>query len=303
MVIKQYQLRVLIAVAEHGSLRAAADALHVTQPAITKAMRDLEADVGLPLLVRGARGVTLTPEGKVLLGRARMVARELERAEEDMRQLKGQADGRLAIGVTPLAGLTVMPEAFRRFRAVWPAMHLQFIELGADQIADALQDGTLDLAVGAMPQSGRMPPRGCEELVSLPTSLAIRRGSAHAGATSLQQLQALEWLHTDAGERLPMLIRGLYAARGLAPPARITRCTSQSLFYTLATQNDMVIIWSRHALEIPLLADQLAALPVAEALPELKLYVMQPEDGLLTRAAEYFIRCVKEVAEAAVTTG
>jgi len=88
MVIKQYQLRALVAIADCGSIRSAAESLHLTQPAITKAIRDLEAELGLMLLVRGARGVTLTAEGRVLLARARMIGRELERAEEELRALK-----------------------------------------------------------------------------------------------------------------------------------------------------------------------------------------------------------------------
>lgn len=298
MVIKQYQLRALVAIADNGSMRAAAEVLCLSQPAITKAVRDLESEIGLTLLVRSPRGVTLTAEGQVLLARARMIGRELERVEEDIRLLKGQRGGRLQIGVTPLAGLTVMPKAFQSFRAAWPETELAFIEVPVEHMREALQDGRMDFAVGAV-GPGRQPPYGSTVLVSLPTAFAIRRGSRYANATSLAELQALEWLHSDTTEHFPGLIAELFARQGLAPPARITRCTSQSLFYHLATQSDVVIFWSRLSLAVPMLFDQFEAIAVDETLPELTLHLMMREDGLLTRPAEYFIRCVREAAGSA----
>jgi LysR family transcriptional regulator of abg operon len=296
MVIKQYQLRALVAIADSGSIRAAAAALCLSQPAITKAIRDLEGEIGLTLLVRSSRGVTLTPEGQVLLSRARMIGRELERVEEDIQLLKGQRGGRLQIGVTPLAGLTVMPKAFQRFRAAWPDIALSFLEVPVEQMYEALQDGRIDFAVGAV-GPGRQPPHGSVALVSLPTSFAIRRGSPYAAARSLAELRHLEWLHSDGSERFPAMIAELFARRGLAAPARITRCTSQSLFYHLATQADVVIFWSRLSLAVPMLFDQFQAIALEEPLPDLTLHLMLREDGLLTRPAEYFIRCVREVAQ------
>lgn len=295
MVIRQHQLRALVAIADSGSIHAAAAALCLSQPAITKSIRDLEADTGLCLLVRTPRGVTLTAEGKVLLARARLIGRELERMGEDVAQLQGHRHGRLQIGVTPLAGLTIMPAAFRRFRAAWPEIELGFLEYRAEDMPEALRDGTLDFAVGAL-APGRAAPRGSRALATLPTALAIRRGSRHAASTSLAQLQSLEWLHTDPTGYFSGMIGELFARRGLDRPARITRCTSQSLFYHLALESDMVIFWSRLALAVPRLFDQFEAIEVDEPLPEITLHLVLREDGLLTRAAEHFIRCIDDVA-------
>lgn len=297
MVIKQYQLRALVAIADCGSIRSAAESLHLTQPAITKAIRDLEAELGLMLLVRGARGVTLTAEGRVLLARARMIGRELERAEEELRALKGQRDGHLRIGVRPLAGLSVVPRAYQAFRAAWPDINLSIVEYGAEQMYEGLQDGSLDMAIGVT-MEGRPLQRGSTELARIPTSFAIRRGSPHVAATSLAQLQALEWLHADPSEAFPQLITALFARRGLAPPKRITRCTSPAVFYQLVPQIDAVIVWTRQWLNVPAISDRVQMIDLDEDLPQLVLHLTVREDGLLTNAGEYFIRCINEAIAA-----
>ena len=294
--MKHYQLRALVAIADHGGIHAAARALFLSQPAVTKAMRELEQEVGLPLLLRKSRGVTLTPAGQTLLTRARMIVRELERAEEDLSNLKGNLGGRLAIGVTPLAGLTILPQAFAKFRASSPEIELSFFEYSSDQIYDNLKNGSLDFAVGALAEERISLPTGSTELLSLPTSFAIRKGSPYAQSRSLAELQDLEWLHTDLTGRHNLFLSELFASNGLRPPRRITRCSSQSLFYQLAMQNDVVIYWSQLALSAPILQDQFETIHLNQQLPDLKLNLMIREDGLLTRAAEYFIQCVQQVA-------
>jgi DNA-binding transcriptional LysR family regulator len=294
--MKHYQLRALVAAADSGSIRAAARSLFLTQPAVTKAIRDLEAEIGLTLLVRQSRGVTLTHEGKMLLGRARMIVRELERAQEDIQTLKGSAAGRLTIGVTPLAGMTVMPKAFALFRAAWPEIELNFFEFTSDQLYDNLKNGMLDFAVGALSEDRVNRQCSNTELISLPTSFAVRRGGPYAHCRTFAELQGMEWLHTDITGHFGLFISDIFKRHGLRPPKRITRCSSQALFYSLSLLSDVVIFWSRLALESPLVGSQFQALELNEPLPDLKLNLMLREDGLLTRPAEYFISCIRQVA-------
>ncbi|HIV69464.1 MAG TPA: LysR family transcriptional regulator [Candidatus Aquabacterium excrementipullorum] len=294
--MKHHQLTALVAVADHGGINAAARALHLTQPAITKAIKDLEAELGIVLLVRQTRGVTLTPEGQTLLARARLIVRELERAEEDMGLLKGQRGGKLVIGVTPLAGLTIVPKAFARFRQAWPEVELNFIEFTSEQIVENLRNGTLDVAVGAATGRHGDAPVQWEELFSLPTSLAVHRDSPLAASTTLAELQHAEWIHADITDRFPAFLSALFESQDLPPPRRVTRCTSQALFHSLAMQNDVVFFWSLFAIGMPMLRERFKALPLTADLPRLSMSLLVREDSMLTRAADYFARCIREVA-------
>lgn len=293
--MKHHQLTALVAVAEHGGIHAAARALHLTQPAITKAIKDLEAELGIDLLQRQSRGVVPTAEGQVLLERAQLIVRELQRAEEDMGVLKGQRSGKLVVGVTPLAGLTIVPRAFARFRQAWPEVSLSFIEYTSEQLYENLLNGTLDFAVGAATGHGQAPVQW-EELFSLPTSLAVHRDSPLTRCKTLKELQHAEWIHSDLSERFPTFLADLFAREQVQPPARITRCTSQALFHSLAMQNDVVFFWSLFAIGMPELRQRFMALPLAIDLPRLSMSLLVREDSRLTRAADYFIRCIREVA-------
>ncbi|MCY4754819.1 LysR family transcriptional regulator [Pelomonas aquatica] len=294
--MKQHQLVALVAVADHGGIHAAARALHLTQPAVTRALRDLETEVGTPLLQRQSRGVVLTAEGQVLLARARLIVRELQRAEEDMGQLRGRRGGRLVIGVTPLAGLTIVPKAFARFRQAWPEVALDFVECTPEQLHENLHNSRLDFAVGSTTAPQGDTTLRWEPLFSLPTAFGVRRDSPLAASRSLAELQGAEWIHTDVSGRFPALLAELFAREGLAPPARVTRCTSQALFHSLAMENDVVFFWSLFAIGMPELRQRFSALPLGLTLPRLSMSLLVHEDSLLTRAADYFIRCIREVA-------
>lgn len=295
--LKHHQLIALVAVADHGSFHGAARALHLTQPAITKAIKDLEAELGILLVTRQARGVVPTVEGEALLARARLIVHEVRRAQEDIEQIKGRRDGELTIGVTPLAGLTIVPRAFARFRQGWPEVKVDFIECTADQLSTQLRSGSLDFGVGAATGNAIGTSVQYEELFSLPTSLAVRRDSPLANARSLADLRNAEWLHTDLSERFPSFLAELFAREGLAPPTRVTRCTSQALFHSLAMSNEVVFFWSLFAIGMPELRQRFTALPLVADLPRLSMSLLVRDDGLLTRAAAYFIRCIREVAQ------
>lgn len=296
MTLKQHHLKALIAAAEHGGIHAAARAIHLTQPAVTKAIKDLETEVGLPLLDRQSRGVSLTSEGRVLLARAQLIVRELERAEEELAHIKGLREGRLVIAVTPLAGLTILPKAFSLFRGAWPDIKLEFVESTSDQLYDQLRQGQVDFAIGSANDPSDDLPARRDVLFTLPTAFGVRRDSPLAQARSLSDLAEAEWLHADISGQFPTFLGELFASQGLRTPKRLTRCTSQALLHSLAMQNDVVFFWSLFAIGMPELRQRFVSLPLGLETPRLSMSLLVREDRLLTRPAEYFIRCIREVA-------
>src|SRR5262245_32428785 len=101
--MKINQLRDIVTIAERGSLRAAARHLHSAQPGLTRSVRELERELGVPLFERRARGMTLTPMGEAFVRRAGAIMRELERAGEEVKQLQAGTSGRV------VAGLSMVP--------------------------------------------------------------------------------------------------------------------------------------------------------------------------------------------------
>src|SRR5262245_14801419 len=105
------QIRDFVSVVDAGSIRAAARALGVSHPAITKSLRQLEEDLRVQLIRRGTRGVEPTAPGRAFLVRARAIQAEVRKAHEDLRDLAGETSGTVSISVSPAAAALLAPEA------------------------------------------------------------------------------------------------------------------------------------------------------------------------------------------------
>lgn len=298
MAMKLHQLRAFVAIAEHGSVHAAARALFLTQPAITKAIRELETDVGVALLMRNTQGVVVTERGMMLLERARLIVNELERAEAQMALARDGYHGKLNIGVTPMAGLTVLPAAFDAFRKRLPDTAVTFLEYPVAQVAENLRNGKLDFALAALADPPEPSSIRSVELLSFPSTFAVRRNSPLARATSLADLASVEWLHTDVTLKHEALVKAIFEIEGLPPPRQITLCTSQALFYSMAVGIDAVVSWSMLSLGSPALGQQFVELDFVPGARSLHMYLMQREGSIMTRPAETFMQCILEEADA-----
>lgn len=290
--MKIHHLRALVAIASTGSINGAAKALYVTQPAITKAVRELETEFGVRLLERNPWGVVPTAEGMALVSRARTVVREMERAEEEMAHLKGLRDGNLVIGVTPIVGTTGLTEAFVAFRQRWPQVTLEFRELGYNQLHEQLRNRTLDLAFAAFSRLVS-DPGNVRQMLTFDTAFITRAQSPYAPVTSLEALQEAEWIHTDVTENYPDFIRAMFERSRLEPPRRITRCTSYALYYSLMTSTDAIFTWTTHSLESNALGQRFTRITLPVAPPPLQLYLLASHESQLTRPAEYFVHCIE----------
>ncbi|POZ61142.1 LysR family transcriptional regulator [Chromobacterium alticapitis] len=292
--LKHHQLRALAAVADHGSVNAAARALCVTQPAITKALRELETEQGVALLLRNSWGVTLTDAGQTLLGYARLVMRELERAEREMDRLRSGRECSLRIGLTPLAGLEVLPQAFAAFRRAMPQVKVDFLELDSQQLLDGLRSGQLDFALGAFASPPDDPFVRVERLRESPSGFAVRAESPLRHAAELSALRQAEWLHTDMSGHYERFVHGMFAREGLAPPERMTCCTSNVLLCGLLMTMDAVVPMSNLALQATLTAQRFVELPLSQRPPGLSLVLLVRKGALLSRAAEWLIARIRE---------
>ena len=142
-----HQLKVFAAVAENLSFTRAADALYLTQSAVSHQVARLEQQLGVELLQRQGRTVSLTPVGQSLLTHARRVFAALDDATAAVRQAARPDAGRLRIGATSTACQYLIPEALREFRECFPAYSLSIIPGDSPAVAERLLEGAIDLGV------------------------------------------------------------------------------------------------------------------------------------------------------------
>jgi LysR family transcriptional regulator, hca operon transcriptional activator len=146
-VLELRHLRYFVAVAEARSLKLAAEEkLHTTQPSLSRQIRDLEDEVGTPLLVRGTKGVELTPAGRVFLDHARVMLSQAETAVQSARQIAYPAKPSFALGFMIGHERTWLPEALNLLRDELPNIHVVISTQNSPQLATALLHGGIDLA-------------------------------------------------------------------------------------------------------------------------------------------------------------
>lgn len=239
------QLEEFIAVVQTGSLRGAARALGITQPALTKAIRRLEEEVGAPLLVRTGRGVSLTEYGSALLPRAEAVQSELQRAAEDLDLLRGGAQRALSISVTPAVGTTIIPEALRQFRKSYPDVGVNLLDGLSPPGVSLLKIGAVDLYVGSAP--GAQNDTGLNSIQLAPNEIAVacRPGHPLHKATRLSELVGADWVFTGPHGFRGDILNVAFEKQGLPPPLSKTNCASFTTLLSLAATSDLLVLVSR----------------------------------------------------------
>lgn len=144
-------LAAFVAVATEGSFSRAADRLHLTQPAISKRIAALEADLGAPVFDRVGRGVMLTEAGRALLPLAREILDAVAACRRAVADLSGPVSGPLAIGTSHHIGLRRLPPFLRAFARSYPAIELAIRFMDSEEACAAVATGTLDLGVVTLP--------------------------------------------------------------------------------------------------------------------------------------------------------
>jgi DNA-binding transcriptional LysR family regulator len=288
-------IRDFLAVVDAGSLRAAARAVGVSQPAMTKSLQQLEQELHVRLLQRSARGVVPTVAGKTFLARARVVQAELRKIEADLDALgEGNDGGAVAFGVAPMTGNLFVPEAMSSFRRTYPRARVRIVEGVNTALLPQVRDETLDFSIGQ-----KVPPIEpairFRPLFRLPLVVACRKGHPMAGARSLRELAAAPWLMfypLGSGGKLEQA----FSDAGLTLPTSIVQCESFASAQGLIAKTDTLGLLSPHVLAEPQWQRVLQKIDVAEPLPS-------PTIGIYTRAGAPLTRVAAALVQGVVATG
>src|SRR5882757_5868870 len=138
-------LRYFTAVAAHGSFNRAAGKLNLTQPALSRQVKDLEEELGVPLLVRGKNAVTLTAAGELFYEEARDL---LSRADQAIQRVRGEARSEiLRVGYAPSLTTGILPGALEKFQTATPRVRIELADLAPREMVELAKEGRLDLLI------------------------------------------------------------------------------------------------------------------------------------------------------------
>ncbi|MGH8675261.1 MAG: LysR substrate-binding domain-containing protein, partial [Burkholderiales bacterium] len=294
--MKLAHLQAFVTVMETGSIHAAARALGVTHPALSKGLRALEEELTAPLLTRSNRGAVPTAYGKTFYPRARLVLGELRKAAEDVAQLRDRMEGSLNIAVAPAGTMQLAPVAVQSFRRECPDVVVAIRESLPPLVLELLRDGSLDLAIS--PISADLPriEFRTERLMSVEMCIAARPEHPLADARSLRELLDADWLRIGAVGGRSVVVDRLFAAHKLPAPRSCVECHSLMATLVLLQSGDYLAVISRALLNMPLFASAVVEVKVRETLIANQIAMIYLADRPLTRVAQIFATHLRRAA-------
>ena len=208
------QLEIFEAVAHHLNYTRAAEALHLTQPAVSMQVRQLEDSVGLPLFEQLGRRIHLTTAGREVLGYARAIAQQLDEMEQVLDRLKGLSGGRLRIAVATTANY-VIPALLGRFSRRWPEVTVSLDVTNRQELLRQLAENSIDLAIMGQPP----PEADVDAAVFMDNPLVVVAPPQHAlarrRAIPLARLQQETFLVREPGSGTRIAMERFFAGRGV----------------------------------------------------------------------------------------
>ena len=293
--MKLNHLRDVLAIVERGSIRAAARALDLPQPALSRSIRELERELGVALFERTTRGVTPTQSGTLFLARAKAVQSELRRAREEIDQLRGFTHGRVAACLSTVPHISLLAPALGTFRERYPDVHLDILDGLFPTSEPALKDGTLDCYIGPPPE--QMPPEfSAEKLFENTRVILCRKGHPLRDARSLRDLANAEWITTSVTYKGEEEIGPLFAQYGLPAPRLVLQAHSALTFIVAVAHHDLLTMLPVQWLDFPLTRDVLQKIDVKEPLPGPPICIIRRAGLPLTPAAEYFCDMIRRAS-------
>ena len=285
-IMKLHQLRNLVAIADASSIRGAARSQGLAQPALTRGLRDLEKELGVPLLERHGKGVSLNSYGRAFVVRARSILQDVERGRQEIDQLKGGSMGRVHAGLSSAVYLSLLPEVYPAFRRSYPDAHLSLTEGLFPALEPQLKNGDLDFYVGPRPLGQLDKAYVLLTLFRNQRVVVARRGHPLAHVRSLVGLIEAEWIMT--GLRLPVVaeFEEQFSVHGLPTPRAVTQTLTTLPVVALLTSTDALAFLPRQWVSSPIFKDALQQIPVTEKLDGPDIVLVRRTGLPLTPLAE-----------------
>jgi DNA-binding transcriptional LysR family regulator len=261
--LKTRQLLLLIALDDYRNIHRAADELHMTQPAASKQIKDLEEMLDVKLFERLPRGMEPTIYGETMIRHARMALTSLALAHDDIVTLKAGLTGQVEVGVIMTPAMALLPRAIARVKEEAPLLRIGVQLETSNLLLDKLQHGTLDFMIGRIFDTGDTSGLIYEELTEEPACAVVRPGHPllERKNLTLQDIAPLPWIVPPHGSILRYRFDMMFRRAGLEPPANVVDTTAMLMITALLQQTD-----SLHVMPIEV-AQYYASLNVMRILP------------------------------------
>ncbi|MGB8815339.1 MAG: LysR family transcriptional regulator [Paracoccaceae bacterium] len=291
-------LRLVAAILAEGNLLRAANALNMTQSAVTKALQDAEAQMGVLLFERTNRGVVPTTFGTNLAAHARLILAQISKAEQEMADLRDGSEGQVAIGTLLAGSAGLLPEAIARLRQHRPNLVIKVDEATNDLLMPALRSGELDLVLGRLPEFRDREGVKQEHLMNDFAQIVVRRDHPLALRSDLTLADLLDhdWILPGPSTTLRRQIDKAFRDEDLEPPAHSVETVSFLTTRRLLQLTDYLAVWPVQLARLEIRDGTIAALQVPLPTTTRPVGISTRADDLMSPAASRLVSCLRDVA-------
>lgn len=286
------QLSIFASAAKHASLTRAAEELHLTQPAISMQVKQLEDSVGMPLFTRNGKHIRLTEAGHEMYRYALAITRKVREIGQVMDDLKGLRRGTLRIGTTTTVGMFAT-RAVAHFYHRFPGVAVNLEVTNRRSLLELLENREIDIVLmGYPPQDGSL-----DATRFLDNPLAVIAPYDHPlrdrRAVNLRELADEPFLLREPGSGTRKAIEGLMEAKDVSLKSAITMTSNEAIKQAVEAGLGIAIV-SEHTIALELEARRLRRLPVRGFPVMREWFVVHPADARLSAAAAAFKGMVLE---------
>jgi LysR family transcriptional regulator, pca operon transcriptional activator len=298
--LKLRHLEVFVEVARQGSVTLAAEALGLTQPAVTRALRELEAVCGKPLVERHGRGIRLSPYGDMFRHHA---GRSLALARDGVAMLQGLEAGegpQLSVGALPTVSATLVPDALAALGAGESRSRFSVTTGDNRYLLDRLRRGDLDLVVGRLPAPEHMVGIDFEPLFHERVAVVVAAGHPLAGLAHLPPgaLQSYPVLMPSKGSIIRPLVERLFLEQGLGMPQAPVETVSATFGRRFVLDHGAIWIISQGVVRADLRAGVMRALALDTKSTQGPVGLCMRSEHQLSELGLRFCACLRNLCSA-----
>ncbi len=259
------QLRYLVALADERSFTRAAEREHIAQPALSQQVQKLEQELGLPLVERTTRRVSITEAGNLLVARARRVLTELEAARQELDRVRGIQTGQVTVGAMHTMGPVDITLVLARFHELHPQVELTVREDDSDALAALLRVDAIDLAFLSVTERVESHGLALQQILMEELVVVLPQNHPLAGREEIRmiELSQEEFISYREGARLRELLMSAADEAGFTPRIFLESNESRRIRRLVARGLGVTILPRSHAIGVGT-ADRIAVARVVE---------------------------------------
>jgi LysR family transcriptional regulator of gallate degradation len=293
------QLRYHIAIAEHGSFRAAARHLGIAEPTLHRTARDFERALKVPLYRRHLRGMAATEPGTYLATRMRVALREIDQALAEIASAEGLAEGSISFGCLPMMPKQLLARAIGRMLRLHPGVEIEMEEGTHEHLVAALRNGTADFIIGALRGDGMAPDLVESALFEDPYVVVARSAHRLARARRIKDadLARQPWIIPPRGMPRYAAVQALFARLPQRPSA-VLETGSLAMMTSALAESECLSVLSRSQAVTREFNPDIAVLPVEIPSPKRLVGTTTRAGWLPTRIQSRFLTLVRQECRA-----